>query len=488
MSLAEYEDFVYAACHVDEEDPAAHWRSVSTELHGARARSSAACASSASSAPTPTFASASRAAAGSPPTAATTCRTARSSRARSRPRPRARSATRSRPSTTGARSRTSACGSRAAASSHAEAARGDDYLQSLLDMDAGARVLGEVAFGLNYEIDRFTRNILFDEKIGGTMHLALGSGFPQAGGQNTSGLHWDMICDLREDGEVYADGELIWKDGRFLDRARAEVVESGRAWLIPPRAPGARPRRLLDPGAPGRPRLHRHAPAAAPLVRESGPTASSPPAAIRIRARRRRRRGAAPARGQRRAARLGEPAAEAEVERADVRIAIEADVNTRGQHRRRPGAPGASRSGPASPSGDPLRARERRRAALGRHALPDPSGRAGRRHVARRSTRTSSSTRACSTGRSRRGVGGPRTTGSRGSPTRLGERREIRVVGDGTDLTLGVEGRTWVPCDGSENFPDGEVFTGPVETKVDGTIRFTYPGELRGPARRAGSS
>ena len=94
-------------------------------------------------------------------------------------------------------------------------------------MDAGARVLGEVAFGLNYEIDRFTRNILFDEKIGGTMHLALGSGFPQAGGQNTSGLHWDMICDLRDDGEVYADGELIWKAGRFLEEPVREVVESG---------------------------------------------------------------------------------------------------------------------------------------------------------------------------------------------------------------------------------------------------------------------
>ena len=98
----------------------------------------------------------------------------------------------------------------------AEAARGDDYLRSLLDMDEGARVLGELAFGLNYEIDRFTRNILFDEKIGGTMHLALGSAFPQAGGTNTSGLHWDMICDLRADGEVYADGELVWSGGRFL--------------------------------------------------------------------------------------------------------------------------------------------------------------------------------------------------------------------------------------------------------------------------------
>jgi aminopeptidase len=111
----------------------------------------------------------------------------------------------------------------------AEAAHGEDYLQSLLDMDDGARVLGEVAFGLNYEIDRFTRNILFDEKIGGTMHLALGSGFLQTGGKNTSGLHWDMICDLREEGEVYADGELVWKAGRFLGEPVAEVVESASA-------------------------------------------------------------------------------------------------------------------------------------------------------------------------------------------------------------------------------------------------------------------
>jgi len=98
----------------------------------------------------------------------------------------------------------------------AEAARGGSYLQSLLDMDDGARILGEVAFGLNYGIDRFTRNILFDEKIGGTMHFALGTGFAQAGGKNISGLHWDMICDLREEGEVYADGELVWQAGRFL--------------------------------------------------------------------------------------------------------------------------------------------------------------------------------------------------------------------------------------------------------------------------------
>ena len=98
----------------------------------------------------------------------------------------------------------------------AEAASGDDYLQSLLEMDDGARILGEAAFGLNYEIDRFTRDILFDEKIGGTLHFALGSSFKRLGGRNESGLHWDMICDLRDEGEVYADGELVWRAGRFL--------------------------------------------------------------------------------------------------------------------------------------------------------------------------------------------------------------------------------------------------------------------------------
>ena len=98
----------------------------------------------------------------------------------------------------------------------AEAGNGNEFLQSLLDMDEGARILGEVAFGLNYEIDRFTRDILFDEKIGGTMHFALGSSFKMLGGRNESGLHWDMICDLRSEGEVYADGELVWKAGQFL--------------------------------------------------------------------------------------------------------------------------------------------------------------------------------------------------------------------------------------------------------------------------------
>jgi aminopeptidase len=108
---------------------------------------------------------------------------------------------------------------------HAEAGKGNEFLQSLLDMDEGARILGEASFGVNYEIDRFTRDILFDEKIGGTMHFALGSSFKKLGGRNESGLHWDMICDLRADGEVYADGELIWKAGRFLHEPRVAQRE-----------------------------------------------------------------------------------------------------------------------------------------------------------------------------------------------------------------------------------------------------------------------
>lgn len=98
----------------------------------------------------------------------------------------------------------------------ATAAKGQELLHSLLDMDEGARRLGEVAFGTNYDIGRFSRNILFDEKIGGTVHLALGAGYPETGALNHSSLHWDMVCDMRQHSEVYADGQLIYKDGKFL--------------------------------------------------------------------------------------------------------------------------------------------------------------------------------------------------------------------------------------------------------------------------------
>jgi aminopeptidase len=98
----------------------------------------------------------------------------------------------------------------------ASAKKGEDLLRAMLDLDAGARVLGEFAFGTNYGITRFTRNILFDEKIGGTVHMALGAAYPETGGTNQSGLHWDMICDLRTDSEVSADGEVIYRNGKFL--------------------------------------------------------------------------------------------------------------------------------------------------------------------------------------------------------------------------------------------------------------------------------
>jgi aminopeptidase len=97
----------------------------------------------------------------------------------------------------------------------ATAAKGQDFLRAMLDLDAGARTLGEFAFGLNYDIQQFTRNILFDEKIGGTLHMALGAAYPETGGRNVSGLHWDMILELRNGAEVYGDGEVIYRNGRF---------------------------------------------------------------------------------------------------------------------------------------------------------------------------------------------------------------------------------------------------------------------------------
>ena len=72
------------------------------------------------------------------------------------------------------------------------------------------------AFGFNRNVDRFTKNILFDEKIGGTIHLALGASYPETGGVNQSSLHWDMVCDLRTGGKVSVDGEMFCKDGEFV--------------------------------------------------------------------------------------------------------------------------------------------------------------------------------------------------------------------------------------------------------------------------------
>lgn len=97
----------------------------------------------------------------------------------------------------------------------ARAERGDKMLQSALDTDAGSRCLGEFAFGLNYGITRATKNILFDEKIGGTIHMAVGAGYPETGSRNRSAIHWDMIKDMKQ-GRVYADGKLVYEGGRFV--------------------------------------------------------------------------------------------------------------------------------------------------------------------------------------------------------------------------------------------------------------------------------
>src|SRR5215213_5840917 len=97
----------------------------------------------------------------------------------------------------------------------ASAQKGEEYLHSMLDADEGARYLGELGIGTNFGIPRATKNILFDEKLGGTVHLAIGRSYEKTGGKNDSSVHWDLICDLRGGGELYADGEVIERDGRF---------------------------------------------------------------------------------------------------------------------------------------------------------------------------------------------------------------------------------------------------------------------------------
>ena len=97
----------------------------------------------------------------------------------------------------------------------ASASKNEAFLIGSLDTDPGARRLGEFAFGTNNGIDRWTKNILLDEKIGGTVHMALGMGYPETGSVNQSAIHWDMICDLRGGGEVTADGAVVVRDGEY---------------------------------------------------------------------------------------------------------------------------------------------------------------------------------------------------------------------------------------------------------------------------------
>jgi len=96
-----------------------------------------------------------------------------------------------------------------------DAEQGKDLLDAVFEIP-GANYFGEVAIGTNYQIQRATRNILFDEKIGGTIHMAVGQSYKQTGGKNQSAIHWDMITDMTESGEIWADNKLIYKKGKFL--------------------------------------------------------------------------------------------------------------------------------------------------------------------------------------------------------------------------------------------------------------------------------
>ena len=98
----------------------------------------------------------------------------------------------------------------------ATARKNEAYLLQMLDSDEGSRYLGEFAIGTNFGIQKFTKNILFDEKIGGSFHMAVGAGYPDTGSHNQSAIHWDLICDMRDGGEIWADGELLYKGGEFV--------------------------------------------------------------------------------------------------------------------------------------------------------------------------------------------------------------------------------------------------------------------------------
>ena len=98
----------------------------------------------------------------------------------------------------------------------ASAERGEDFLIETLDTDEGARRLGELGIGTNYGIATATKEILLDEKIGGTVHLAVGMSYPETGGVNDSAVHWDMVCDLRQGGSIVVDGQELQRDGQFV--------------------------------------------------------------------------------------------------------------------------------------------------------------------------------------------------------------------------------------------------------------------------------
>ena len=135
----------------------------------------------------------------------------------------------------------------------------------MLATDPGATLLGEIGIGTNFGIDRPVGTILFDEKIGGTVHLAVGRSYPETGGVNESAVHWDMICDLREGGRLTADGEAILEDGRVHLAARAREVLERRRRVVDRRQRRELRRRCVAPPCAARRPPARARPRAAAL-------------------------------------------------------------------------------------------------------------------------------------------------------------------------------------------------------------------------------
>ena len=98
----------------------------------------------------------------------------------------------------------------------ATATKNEKFLKTMLNLDAGAQYVGELGIGCNQQIDKFTKNLLFDEKIGGTIHLAFGMAYKECKGKNKSALHWDIVCDLRKKGQIIVDGKVIQRNGKWI--------------------------------------------------------------------------------------------------------------------------------------------------------------------------------------------------------------------------------------------------------------------------------
>ena len=98
----------------------------------------------------------------------------------------------------------------------ATATKNEKFLKAMIKLDKGSKYVGELGIGCNKQIDRFTKNLLFDEKIGGTIHLALGMAYTECKGKNKSALHWDIVCDLRKNGQIIKDGKVIQRNGKWI--------------------------------------------------------------------------------------------------------------------------------------------------------------------------------------------------------------------------------------------------------------------------------